>query len=154
MTQRITFQSITKPFYLNLLTFATSFQILALSALVAVAVARPQAPSSSYAPAPAPTYGPAPIVEVYPDTAPQYNFEYAVADSYNNNFGHVEGRDGYKTSGSYMVNLPDSRTQIVTYTVDENGYVADVKYEGEAVFPPAEVKPSYAPAKPAYAPAA
>jgi hypothetical protein len=43
----------------------------------------------------------------------------------------------------------------VTYTVDENGYVADVKYEGEAVFPP-EVKPTYGPApiKPAYAPAA
>ncbi len=108
------------------------------------------APAPSYAPAPKPAYGPA---EVYPDVAPQYNFEYAVSDSYSNNFGHSESRDGYKTSGSYRVILPDSRTQIVTYSADENGYVADVKYEGEAVFP-AEVKSSYAPAPaPAYAPA-
>jgi hypothetical protein len=128
----------------------TSTQIVALSALLAVASARPQSPS--YAPAPA--YAPAPV-EVYADTAPQYNFEYAVSDSYSNNFGHVEGRDGYKTSGSYRVALPDSRTQIVTYTVDENGYVADVKYEGEAVYPKEEIKPAYAPAPaPVYRPAA
>jgi hypothetical protein len=41
----------------------------------------------------------------------------------------------------------------VTYTADENGYVADVKYEGEAVFP-AEAKPAYGPSPvPAYRPA-
>ena len=76
-----------------------------------------------------------------------------MADSYNNNFGHSESRDGYKTSGSYRINLPDSRVQIVTYTADENGFVSDVKYEGEAVYP-TEVKPTYAAAPaPAYAPA-
>ena len=75
-----------------------------------------------------------------------------MSDSYSNNFGHSESRDSYKTSGSYRVILPDSRTQIVTYTADENGYVADVKFEGEAVFP-AETKSSYAPAPvPAYGP--
>ena len=58
-----------------------------------------------------------------------------MSDSYSNNFGHSESRDGYRTSGSYRVALPDSRTQIVTYTADENGLVSDVKYEGEAVFP-------------------
>ena len=163
------------------------FQIIALSAVIAVAIARPDnpvtyrpapepvyapapapayapAPTPAYAPAPAPAYAPAPAsayapkpaygpAEVYADVPPQYNFEYAVSDSYSNNFGHSESRDGYKTSGSYRVTLPDSRTQIVTYTADENGYVADVKYEGEAVYP-AEVKSSYAPAPaPAYAPA-
>ena len=40
------------------------------------------------------------------------------------------------------------------YSVDENGYVADVKYEGEAVYPTEVVKPAYAPAPvPAYKPA-
>ena len=107
------------------------------------------APAPAYAPAPKPAYGP---VEVYADVPPKYTFEYAVSDSYSNNFGHNEARDGYKTSGSYRVILPDSRTQIVTYTADENGYVADVKYEGQAVYP--EVKSTYAPAPaPAYKPA-
>ena len=39
------------------------------------------------------------------------------------------------------VALPDGRIQIVTYHADENGYVADVKYEGEVV--------PYAPSHPA-----
>jgi hypothetical protein len=34
------------------------------------------------------------------------------------------------------VNLPDGRVQIVTYTASaEKGYVADVRYEGKAVYP-------------------
>merc|ERR1711913_161077 len=54
-------------------------------------------------------------------------------------------------TGEYRVNLPDGRVQIVTYTAGPEGYVADVKYEGEAVY--AEVQP-YKPAPPpAYKPA-
>ena len=52
-------------------------------------------------------------------------------------------------SGSYTVQLPDGRVQTVTYTADDyTGYVADVKYEGQAVFP--EVKPYKPPAAPKY----
>ena len=41
------------------------------------------------------------------------------------------------STGSYTVNLPDGRVQTVTYTADEyGGFVADVKYEGEPVYPP------------------
>ena len=64
------------------------------------------------------------------------------------NFGADESREGYATSGSYYVSLPDGRLQKVSYSVDgEGGYVADVSYEGEAQFP--EVKP-YVPTKAAY----
>ncbi|KAK4011052.1 hypothetical protein OUZ56_020172 [Daphnia magna] len=82
-----------------------------------------------------------------------YSFSYAVVDgpSYNN-FGHQETADTKAVTGSYRVALPDGRTQIVTYKADENGYVADVRYEGKATYP--ENKPSYPPNyKPAYKPA-
>ena len=59
---------------------------------------------------------------------------------------------GKAVSGSYTVALPDGRIQTVTYTADHyNGYVADVSYSGEAVYPKYEPKP-YKPA-PAYKPA-
>ena len=52
-----------------------------------------------------------------------------------NDFIHTEESDGKVISGSYRVELPDGRTQIVTYRADENGNVADVTYEGEAQYP-------------------
>merc|ERR1739848_977801 len=100
-----------------------------------------------------PAYGPPPAYKepAYPDVPPQYQYAYAVADDYSkSNFEASESRDGYNTQGSYRVNLPDGRVQIVTYVADANGYVADGKYEGEAQYP--EYKPAYKPA-PAYAPA-
>merc|ERR1719418_380882 len=113
---------------------------IALAALVAVAVAAPSAPL------PAPGYGhPAPV---YADVPPAYDYAYAVADDYSGaNFGATEQRDGYATSGSYNVALPDGRIQTVTYRVDDayGGYIADVTYSGEAQYP--EYKP--APYKPA-----
>ena len=90
-----------------------------------------------------------------------YNFDYAVKDDYTYvDFGHNEHRDGDNTKGSYYVVLPDGRRQVVSYYVDGySGYVADVKYEGEAKY---DHKPAYKAAyqpeykadyKPAYKPA-
>ena len=87
-----------------------------------------------------------------------YEFAYAVKDapSYND-FGHQESSDGKVVSGSYSVALPDGRTQTVTYKVDgDSGYVAEVKYEGEAQYPENRAAASYpapaypAPASPSY----
>ena len=99
-------------------------------------------------PAPAPGYD-------YPDVAPLYTFGYNVnnKDGYEPQaFQHDENRDGYQTHGEYSVALPDGRTQIVTYRVDgDSGFIADVRYEGEAR--PYEYHPKPAPAyKPAPAP--
>merc|ERR1711936_1268470 len=98
-----------------------------------------------------------------PAAPPVYGFEYAVADDYSHaNFAANEARDGYKTTGSYRVALPDGRTQVVNYHVDDaaGGYVADVTYEGVAAYPPAPAPgyraapaPAYHAAAPAPAPA-
>jgi hypothetical protein len=79
-----------------------------------------------------------------------YSFDWSVKDDESkNDYGHQEASDGKVVTGSYRVALPDGRTQIVNYKADENGYVADVKYEGEAKYPAPESynkpagKPSY-----------
>merc|ERR1712027_104752 len=101
--------------------------------------------SANAAPAAPPAY---PAEPAYPDLPPVYKYTYAVKDDYSSsNFNAHEERDGYNAAGGYQVALPDGRTQIVTYVSGPDGYVADVKYEGEAKYP--EYKPSYAPA-PAY----
>ena len=76
------------------------------------------------------------------DAAKPYSFAYEVIDPLGGNaFGHKETSDGGVTSGEYRVVLPDTRTQIVTYSVSaETGYVAKVSYEGTPVFPAVPVK--------------
>ena len=116
------------------------------------------APAPAYAPAPAPAYRPAPVYgEPEPISPPAYDFGYGVqGDEYHGSaqYAHNENRNGYNTAGEYRVALPDGRTQIVSYHVDnaDSGYVADVRYEGVAI-PYEAPKPAYAPA-PAYAPIA
>merc|ERR1711931_578949 len=116
-------------------------------------------------PAPAP-YHPAPVVhkpapyhpapaykEPSYDGPAVYQYGYAVADDYSGaNFAQNENRDGYATTGEYRVALPDGRTQIVTYSVADgySGYVADVKYEGEAHYEPYHPAPVKAHPAPAY----
>ena len=121
---------------------------------------------NSISAAPAPDGPPAPSSPAEP---PQpYSYQYGVQDEYSGtNFAANENSDtkvsymlqgmiAYSreyhpqvVSGSYTVQLPDGRVQTVTYTADDyTGYVADVKYEGQAVFP--EVKPYKPPAAPKY----
>ncbi|XP_042242120.1 cuticle protein 21-like isoform X3 [Homarus americanus] len=99
--------------------------------------------------------------ESYESSEAQYNFNYAVKDdSSGNDFGHQETRDGDDTQGSYYVQLPDGRLQTVTYVVDgDSGYIADVKYDGEARYPDSyesfesfesREAPRYAPPRPRY----
>merc|ERR1711874_879902 len=78
-----------------------------------------------------------------PDLAepPVYAYQYGVSDDYSGaNFGQNEQRDGYSTSGSYRVALPDGRTQVVNYhTEGDSGNIQDVTYEGVASYAPAAV---------------
>merc|ERR1712018_323832 len=101
-----------------------------------VVVYHKPAPVVTYKPAP-PAYkpAPAPYAPAYTDVDPNYTWEYNVDDAHYSHFGHKEARDHYLATGVYYVNLPDGRTQTVTYTADENGYRPVVTYEGEAKYP-------------------
>ncbi|KAG7161328.1 extensin-like [Homarus americanus] len=114
------------------------------------------APEPAYAP-PAPAYGtPAPAYAPpsHDNKGMPYDFAYGVKDDYTgNNYGHNENSDGNTVTGEYSVLLPDSRTQIVTYTADHyKGYIAEVRYEGEARYDePQHYAPKYP--VPSYKPA-
>ncbi|KAK5639803.1 hypothetical protein RI129_010614 [Pyrocoelia pectoralis] len=66
-----------------------------------------------------------------------YEFGYQVKDDYTgNNYNRQETSDGNQVNGEYRVQLPDGRTQIVTYYADwQSGFHADVRYEGTATYP-------------------
>ena len=114
-------------------------------ALVAAVSALPAGP-------PAPYHAPAPV---YDESPKPYAFQYGVADDYSGaKFNAQETADGKAVTGSYQVALPDGRIQTVTYTADHyNGYIADVKYTGKAVYPKYEPKPYHPAPKPVYHPA-
>merc|ERR1739838_312700 len=68
-----------------------------------------------------------------------YSWAYAISDEDSEDrdlhFGHKESRtdDSNTTRGSYYINLPDSRTLLVSYYVDQDGFHPTITYEGEAV---------------------
>merc|ERR1719507_2022812 len=115
------------------------------------------APAAYHAPAPVVYHAPAPVYHAAPvyyapapayhapvkyakESPEPYSFTYGVSDDYSKaNFNAAENSDASgNVDGSYSVNLPDGRIQTVTYTADHtNGYVAEVAYSGEAVYPPA-----------------
>merc|ERR1712128_273928 len=114
------------------------------------AVISTQGPPQPYGPPPPAAYAPAPKEEAKP-----YAYSYAVSDDYSKaNFAANEASDAKVVTGSYTVHLPDGRVQTVTYTADHyNGYVADGKYEGTPVYPPAPApKPYNPPPPPKYRP--
>lgn len=56
-------------------------------------------------------------------------FFWKFRDTYSGqDFGHQEARKQDAVTGEYRVLLPDDRLQVVRYTADHNGYVADVQY--------------------------
>merc|ERR550539_1469572 len=127
------------------------FLVLIFSALVAATCAAPIADGPPAYGAPA---GPHPIAKLPPQP---FAYQYGVKDDYSGaSFDKSESQNAEgEVAGEYRVALPDGRTQIVTYKADHyGGFVADVKYEGTAVYPPAP-KGGYGPYKPApgYAPA-
>ena len=88
-----------------------------------------------------PAYGPPVAVYKEEKLPPQpYAYEYGVADDYSKaNFRKTETQDAAgNVGGSFTIALPDGRIQTTTYTADHtNGFVAEVTYSGEAVYPPA-----------------
>nr|XP_026501763.1 putative uncharacterized protein DDB_G0282133 [Vanessa tameamea] len=63
-----------------------------------------------------------------------YAFSYTVRDhKTGDDFSHSQQSSGSATNGEYRVRLPDGRTQIVSYTADENGYNANVRYDEDKV---------------------
>merc|ERR1712168_807005 len=101
--------------------------IISICALAAAAYASdPYAPPAPYHPAPAP-YHPAPAPYHPPAPAPYHPAPAPYHEEAPKNY-----QFGYNVKGQYRVELPDCRTQIVDYFVDEyKQYHADVKYEGE-----------------------
>merc|ERR1712106_1302393 len=102
----------------------------------------------------APAYAPVHAAPAYVEPAyvdEPYTYQYGVADDHSKaNFNAAETADAAGVvSGSYDVALPDGRTQHVKYPSDNyNGYVADVTYDGVAVYP--EAAPYVAAPAPAY----
>merc|ERR1712212_881293 len=97
-------------------------------------------------------YAPAPVI-VAKEIPQPYAYEYGVADDYSKaNFRKTETQDAAgNVGGSFTIALPDGRIQTTTYTADHtNGFVAEVTYSGEAVYPPAPAGgyPGEAPAAP------
>lgn len=80
-------------------------------------------------------YSFSPIIIQEQESAPSkkhYAFSYTVKDKASgDDFSHTQQQKDGAVKGSYNVQLPDGRMQIVNYIADNNGYRAEVSYEGE-----------------------
>lgn len=81
-----------------------------------------------------------------------YEFQFRVDDPDTfNNYEIQEAGDPNIVTGSYRINLPDGRTQVVSYEVHpDRGYEAKITYEGDARYPdsPNYVASPYGPPEP------
>lgn len=71
------------------------------------------------------------ILWVYVSIWQELKFTFCIdtRDTYSGqDFGHEEASKSGKVNGEYRVLLPDDRLQVVSYSADQNGYVADVQY--------------------------
>merc|ERR1711971_388299 len=158
---QVSHQSVSKPYQGEHRSTTQSKAFGAHAAVVAHAVHA--APVVAHAVHAAPAYH-APVVahaapayhapaEVYADEVSPYTYTYAVADDYSKaSFNAEEQSDGASNvAGGYSVALPDGRIQHVKYTSNAyDGYVADVTYEGTAVYPEAPAPGYHAAPAPAY----
>ncbi|XP_017773153.1 PREDICTED: larval cuticle protein A2B-like [Nicrophorus vespilloides] len=99
----------------------------------------------------------APIVksvhqEVYPDTHPEYSYQYGVQDAHTGDVKNQhEERDGDVVKGYYTLVQPDGVTRTVHYTADaHNGFNAEVEYKGEPIVQKAVVAKTIVAAAPVY----
>jgi len=93
-------------------------------------------PALKHVPSHVPHGHPNDVYDVY-DVPANYHFTYHVADSYSGDVHHhSESKTEHKTEGQYSVKLPDGRTQVVTYTADDDGYHATVEYHGDIIHQP------------------
>merc|ERR1712106_113603 len=111
-----------------------NIQVLLIASMVAAATAFPQHAAPL-------------VVAATEDLSepPVYAYNYGVADDYSGAaFSQSEQRDGYATSGSYTVNLPDGRIQTVNYVDNGDGITQDVSYSGTPSYGPAPVAVAHA----------
>ena len=88
------------------------------------------------------SYEPSPPFK-YEEPPQPYVYKYGVKDVHTGTSfdKHEEKDDRGNLQGSYRVNLPDGRVQVVSYrATPEGGYKAEVTYEGEAIYPPEPVE--------------
>ncbi|KAK4024073.1 hypothetical protein OUZ56_009463 [Daphnia magna] len=58
-----------------------------------------------------------------------FAFGYAIKEEYHGNYAYEKSGNGIVRSGTYQTLLPDGRKQVVNYKVEDNGYIANVKYQ-------------------------
>ena len=111
--------------------FIIRFQVILCASVLALASSSPQKPYAEPQEVPKP-----------------FAYQYSVADEISKaNFQKSESQDASgNVQGQFVIALPDGRIQTTSYTADHQlGFIAEVSYEGEPVYPKEAPRP-YGPA--------